>query len=390
MSVLIAHASLDENRNIRGGLAGDQTGKEVCVRSWYNKPWNVLIRFTDSKKAEKVAYFMEKACENQFVGYDQYQRNTLLKYARKFNYDVSKVTEPCETDCSALVSVACMFAGIPESVLTLNGNCATTRTLKNLLKSTGQVEIYTSAPYVSQTDRLKRGDILLSEGHHVCVVVKVNELKTIEEIAKEVIAGKWGSGAVRRANLTDAGYNYAMVQAKVNELLKANLNKDPVKYIWDFLYTRIGNKYGVAGLMGNMKAESNLNPKNVQNSFEKKLGLNDNTYTAAVDSGKYNNFANDGVGYGLCQWTYRTRKKALQDFKGNRSIGDLDMQLGFLWSELTSSYKNVLAVLQSSKSVKEASDAVLVGFEKPKVQSDNVKEYRASLGKQFYENYGGK
>ena len=48
----------------------------------------------------------------------------------------------------------------------------------------------------------------------------VNELKSLDEIAKEVIAGKWGTGSVRRAKLTDAGYNYAMVQAKVNELLK--------------------------------------------------------------------------------------------------------------------------------------------------------------------------
>lgn len=44
--------------------------------------------------------------------------------------------------------------------------------------------------------------------------------KTIDDLAKEVIAGKWGTGSERRANLTDAGYNYAMVQAKVNDLLK--------------------------------------------------------------------------------------------------------------------------------------------------------------------------
>ncbi len=44
--------------------------------------------------------------------------------------------------------------------------------------------------------------------------------KSLEEIAQEVIDGKWGNGSIRRANLTNAGYNYAMVQAKVNELLK--------------------------------------------------------------------------------------------------------------------------------------------------------------------------
>ena len=46
------------------------------------------------------------------------------------------------------------------------------------------------------------------------------EVKSIDEIAKEVIAGKWGNGAVRKQRLRAAGYNPSMVQAKVNELLK--------------------------------------------------------------------------------------------------------------------------------------------------------------------------
>lgn len=47
-----------------------------------------------------------------------------------------------------------------------------------------------------------------------------SDLKSIEEIAKEVIAGKWGNGAVRKQRLRAAGYNPSMVQAKVNEMLK--------------------------------------------------------------------------------------------------------------------------------------------------------------------------
>lgn len=59
------------------------------------------------------------------------------------------------------------------------------------------------------------------------VQAKVNELlgaktnlKSITEIAKEVIAGKWGNGATRKTKLTNAGYDYNKVQAKVNELLR--------------------------------------------------------------------------------------------------------------------------------------------------------------------------
>lgn len=49
------------------------------------------------------------------------------------------------------------------------------------------------------------------------------EKKTVEEIAQEVIAGKWGNGDERKEKLTAAGYNYSEVQAKVNELLKQDI-----------------------------------------------------------------------------------------------------------------------------------------------------------------------
>lgn len=45
--------------------------------------------------------------------------------------------------------------------------------------------------------------------------------------------------------------------------------------IWNYLYDKLGNPYGVAGIMGNMYAESALNPKNLQNTYEKKLGYMD-------------------------------------------------------------------------------------------------------------------
>ena len=219
MSVLIAHASIDENKKASGGKAGDQTTKEVCTREWYSKPWNVLIRFNDDTMANRIADCMEMAARNDNIGYDQSQRNTLLREARKHNYDVSKVDVPCETDCSALVSVACMYAGVPESALTLNGNCATTRNLRAILKATGEVAIYTTLPYLAMTDRLKRGDILLKEGSHVVVVVSTGETLSLDDIAKEVIAGKWGVGIERKQRLRAAGYNPQMVQKRVNELL---------------------------------------------------------------------------------------------------------------------------------------------------------------------------
>ena len=43
--------------------------------------------------------------------------------------------------------------------------------------------------------------------------------KTVDELAKEVIQGKWGNGQERVEKLTAAGYNYSEVQGRVNEIL---------------------------------------------------------------------------------------------------------------------------------------------------------------------------
>ena len=161
------------------------------------------------------------------------------------------------------------------------------------------------------------------------------------------------------------------------------------KQIWDFLYVKIGNPYGVAGLMGNLYAESGLIPTNMENAYESKLGYTDATYTAAVDSGTYTKFDSDAVGYGLAQWTYSTRKKALLAYAKQKgvSIGDLNMQLEYLYKELSESYSGVLQVLKSATSVQNASNKVLTDFERPANQSDSVKTARAKYGQNYYDKY---
>ena len=158
------------------------------------------------------------------------------------------------------------------------------------------------------------------------------------------------------------------------------------RMIWDLLMKQIGNPYGVAGLMGNLYAESGLNPKNLQNSFNKKLKLTDEEYTSKVDDGSYKNFVKDGAGYGLAQWTYHTRKQALLKYaqSTHTSIGDILTQLEFLWKELQK-YSSVLKVLKNAKSIREASDAVLTKYEKPTNQSESVKKKREKYGINIYE-----
>ncbi len=59
--------------------------------------------------------------------------------------------------------------------------------------------------------------------------VPVAKKKTVTQIAKEVIQGKWGNGVTRRTKLKKAGYNYNEVQAKVNELLNKKPASKPAK-----------------------------------------------------------------------------------------------------------------------------------------------------------------
>lgn len=161
------------------------------------------------------------------------------------------------------------------------------------------------------------------------------------------------------------------------------------RHIWDFLWERIGNSYGVAGLMGNLQAESALRPNNLENRFANASGWTDESYTEAVDSGAYTReMFQDGAGYGIAQWTYWSRKRDLFDYAKKRgtSIGDLDMQLEYLWAEL-GQYGSVLTILLNAKSVREASDAVLLGFEKPANQSEENCAARAKLGQRFYDEF---
>lgn len=162
------------------------------------------------------------------------------------------------------------------------------------------------------------------------------------------------------------------------------------KTTWDVLMAEYGNPYGAAGLMGNLYAESALNPINLQNSYEKKLGYTDEAYTAAVDNGSYDGFVNDHAGYGLAQWTHPSRKEKLLAYARSRgeSIGSGPMQLAFLLEEMKD-FPSVVRVLTCATSVREASDAVLIDYERPANQSESNKERRAALGQRFFDKYAG-
>lgn len=160
------------------------------------------------------------------------------------------------------------------------------------------------------------------------------------------------------------------------------------KIIWEYFKAKGFSDCGIAGLMGNIQAESNFKATNLQQTYEKSLKMSDEEYTKAVDNGTYTNFVKDSAGYGLAQWTYWSRKQSLLNYakKCKKSIGDLQMQLDFMYSELKG-YKEVLKTLQTAKTVREASDAVLLKYERPADQSEKARAKRASYGEAIYNEF---
>ena len=159
---------------------------------------------------------------------------------------------------------------------------------------------------------------------------------------------------------------------------------------WERLYNVIENPYGVAGVMGNLCAESGINPKNLENTGNKNLNISDEAYTQDVDTGIISpeQFANDGYGYGIAQWTYHSRKEDLLNyaFSNDYTIGCLPMQVDFLLQEM-GGYVGLMDSLKNAKSVREASDTFYIRFEHSGDGPEETKAKRAKLGQQYFDEF---
>lgn len=163
MGVKLGHARISEKGTIEG-VAGDQTGHEVEISDWYNGGWLAVYRPNNSTDAAYIANTCEALCKNDLVGYSQEDRLSMYKQLVDVLYDVSKLTQPCNTDCSQLVATCVNSAGIPVS------KDMTTRNEDVVLMGTGRFTRLQANKYTQSGDYLKRGDILRKSGHTAIVV----------------------------------------------------------------------------------------------------------------------------------------------------------------------------------------------------------------------------
>lgn len=228
----LVHSSISENAN--NGLdgkakSGDQTGKEVCVRSWYSAPWDIMLRYPDKSIGAKAAAAAVKLANSNLVGYDQSERNTLYKALKAVNFDVDeyiKTGKKTESDCSSFV-YAVFACFVP--CMRFDGNAPVTSTMRNLYEKWA-FDVFTDSDYLNG-NKLVNGDILVKERVHTVIATDGSTTATeptnlavptynatvenaIDVIARDVIAGQWGNGTDRKEKL------YSAIQTRVNELLK--------------------------------------------------------------------------------------------------------------------------------------------------------------------------
>lgn len=240
----IGHASISENNNNgRDGRAraGDQTGKEVCIRTFYVKPWKYLLRCKDSTKAEIMASACEWICNSNLVGYDQSQRNTLHNEMVKLNYDYKKLKTPCECDCSSFMTVCAEIAGIFPKY---NGNNApVTANMVKLFEQTGFFEVFTSG--INEEKNLRRGDILVGAPNTHTVMVLGNGVPLVVQKRRTVKKGMSGSDVkLIQTILINLGYDLGKWGAD------GTFGEQTEKAVKEFQLDKFGAGKEVDGIVG--------------------------------------------------------------------------------------------------------------------------------------------
>lgn len=164
---MISNCGHDEHGRYTGGQAGDQTGKEWEIVQWYSRPWNCVLRHPDRRVGEMIAELARKAAQNDKIGYDQGGRTSYWKQLSAVGYDPSKITVPCEADCSSGVAANVKAVGYLLDIPTLKNTSKDlyTGNMRQALRDDG-FEVLTEKKYLTSDEHLLPGDILLYEGHH--------------------------------------------------------------------------------------------------------------------------------------------------------------------------------------------------------------------------------
>lgn len=168
----VSNCSGTEYGGACGGAAGDQTGREVAVISWYDFDQIAVYRHPNTKVRAELARLARETAENPHVGYDQSSRLTFRNALRKVNYAPTKIAVDCETDCSACTGAIIEGVGslLGDKKLYDFDTTLSTHYMDGPLVAAGFKKL-TASKYLRSGDYLLAGDISLAPGHHVNIAV---------------------------------------------------------------------------------------------------------------------------------------------------------------------------------------------------------------------------
>lgn len=150
---------------------------------------------------------------------------------------------------------------------------------------------------------------------------------------------------------------------------------DNLEKILNFLMRKGLNLAQAAGFVGNMQQESGLQPNIAQGG---RLIKDDEEYTLQ-----------NGVGFGLVQWTFTARQAPLQKFVDEMGVKNTDLagQLGFVWQELNGDYLSTLNKVRATNDPVEAAVIVHDGYESSADSAEKVRSVRGGFAKEVYDKY---
>lgn len=183
---------------------------------------------------------------------------------------------------------------------------------------------------------------------------------------------------------------YNDIKNNRNINFEGDIPKNNAEKVWAYFASKGLPAEGIAGILGNMKRESQVDPQRVQGDHSADL-VYSNNYTANVDNGNISrdDFVHkgpNGNGYGLVQFTYHTWKEMLYDSAkaNNVSIGNLGNQL----DQVNTQAKDAIAYLRTVTSPEDAAYAFLRKYENP--QCDDAVDIRKANARAYYDAYKDK
>ena len=169
---MISNCGKDERNKYSGGVAGDQTGREYEIRSWYNRPWDCVLRYPALRVGEVIGSIATRAANNSFIGYDQGERLSMYNALATVGWDVDKIRKPVEADCSSSTMAVIISAGYKLGITSLQRlqPSLVTWNMENPLLAAGFIRL-TNRKFLDSDKYLLPGDILLNRKSHVAINV---------------------------------------------------------------------------------------------------------------------------------------------------------------------------------------------------------------------------